>query len=127
MGFFGSPAFAFLLAGVVLNAAAQLFLKAGTHVTGVITPTRDNWWPTLLTVLHTAAFPRGHALLRVSLVIWIIGLSRVPVSVAYPLLSIGYLINAIGAHYLLGEAVSLSRWMGIGLMILGVLLVGRSA
>ena len=61
-----------------------------------------------------------------SLVVWIVGLSRVPVSVAYPLLSLGYIINAIAAHYLLGEAVTPARWLGIGFIVLGVWLVARS-
>jgi len=62
----------------------------------------------------------------VSVVVWIIGLSRVPVSIAYPMLSLGYIINAIAAHYLLGEAVTLQRWLGIGFIIVGVWLVARS-
>ena len=36
-------AFSLLFTGVLLNAAAQLLLKAGTNVLGVITLTRDNW------------------------------------------------------------------------------------
>ena len=36
-------AFSFLFTGVLLNAVAQLLLKAGTNVLGVITLTRDNW------------------------------------------------------------------------------------
>jgi len=54
------------------------------------------------------------------------GLSRVPVSVAYPMLSLGYVINAVAAHYLFGESVSVMRWFGIGFIILGVWLVARN-
>ena len=50
---------------------------------------------------------RRRLLRAVSLFVWILGLSRVPVSVAYPLLSVGYVVNAIAAHYLFGEAVTL--------------------
>ena len=50
----------------------------------------------------------------------------VVVSIAYPLLSLGYVLNAIGAHYLLGEALSATRIGGIGLIIVGVWLVMRS-
>jgi multidrug transporter EmrE-like cation transporter len=71
-------------------------------------------------------FIAGAACYALSLVVWIVGLSRVPVSMAYPLLSVGYVLNALAAHYLLGEAVTLSRWMGIGLIIAGVFLVARS-
>jgi multidrug transporter EmrE-like cation transporter len=45
---------------------------------------------------------------------------------AYPLLSIGYVLNAIAAHYLFGEAVSAARWLGIGFIVVGVWLVARS-
>ncbi len=55
------------------------------------------------------------------------GLSRVPVSVAYPMLSVGYVINAIAAYYLFGESVTISKWLGIGFIIVGVWLVARGA
>jgi drug/metabolite transporter (DMT)-like permease len=61
----------------------------------------------------------------VSLIVWILGLSRVPVSVAYPMLSLGYIVNAIAAHYLFGEAVTVQRWLGIGFIVAGVYLVAR--
>ena len=119
-------AFALLMAGVLLNAAAQLLLKAGTNVLGVITLTRENWWDTLWRMGTQGYFVVGVACYMVSLVVWIMGLSRVPVSIAYPMLSLGYVINAVAAHYLFGEAVTVSRWLGIGFIVLGVWLVARS-
>jgi multidrug transporter EmrE-like cation transporter len=67
----------------------------------------------------------GAACYVLSLFVWILGLSRVPVSVAYPLLSIGYVINAIAAHYLFGEAVTTTKWLGIGFIVIGVWLLAR--
>ena len=119
-------AFAFLLTGVILNAGAQLLLKAGTNALGVITLTRDNWWDMFLRMGTQGHFMAGVVCYMVSLVVWIMGLSRVPVSVAYPMLSLGYVINAVAAYYLFGEAVSATRWMGIGFIVLGVWLVARS-
>ena len=119
-------AFAFLLAGVLLNATAQLLLKAGTNATGVLTLTRDTWPDTLLQMATQRYFALGAACYVLSLFVWILGLSRVPVSIAYPLLSIGYIVNAIAAHYLFGEAVTVSRWLGIGFIVVGVWLVARS-
>jgi hypothetical protein len=52
------------------------------------------------------------------------GLSRVEVSVAYPMLSIGYAINAVAAWYLFGEALTLTRIAGIGIIIVGGLYRG---
>jgi drug/metabolite transporter (DMT)-like permease len=120
------PAFSLLFTGVLLNAAAQLLLKAGTNALGVITLTRDNWTGEFSRMAIEPHFIAGVACYGVSLIVWIVGLSRVPVSMAYPLLSLGYVINAIAAHYLLGEAVTLGRWLGIGFIVLGVWLVARS-
>ena len=119
-------AFAFLLTGVVLNAGAQLLLKAGTNVLGVITLDRDNWWDMLWRMGTQHFFVAGVVCYMASLLVWIIGLSRVPVSVAYPMLSLGYVINAVAAHYLFGEAVTVTRWLGIGFIVVGVWLVARS-
>jgi multidrug transporter EmrE-like cation transporter len=120
-------AFAFLITGVLLNAAAQLLLKAGTNLLGVITLTRDNWPAMLWRMATTLPFVAGTGLYVISLVVWIMGLSRVPVSVAYPMLSLGYVVNAIAAYYLFGEAVTVTRWLGIVFIILGVWLIARPA
>ena len=121
-----ATAFAFLFTGVVLNALAQLLLKAGTNAIGVIAFTRDNWLPLGTRMALEPHFIGGVACYGLSLVVWIIGLSRVPVSIAYPLLSLGYVLNAVGAHYLLGESLTAGRIGGIGLIIVGVWLVARS-
>jgi multidrug transporter EmrE-like cation transporter len=118
--------FSFLMAGVLLNALAQLLLKAGTNVLGIITLTRDNWTGEFARMAVEPHFIAGAACYAISLVVWILGLSRVPVSIAYPMLSVGYVINAIAAYYLFGEAVTLTRWTGIAFIVLGVWLVARS-
>jgi multidrug transporter EmrE-like cation transporter len=122
-----APAFMLLMMGVLLNAVAQLLLKGGTNRLGVITLNADNWASTLTRMAGEGYFIAGVALYGVSLIVWILGLSRVPVSVAYPMLSIGYIINALAAHYLFGEAVTTARWLGIGFIVIGVYLVARSA
>ena len=120
------PALALLMTGVLLNAGAQLLLKAGTNVLGVITITRSNWLETIWKMGTQGYFVLGGLFYVVSLFVWILGLSRVPVSIAYPLLSVGYIVNAIAAHYLFGENISISRGVGIGFIVVGVWLVARS-
>jgi multidrug transporter EmrE-like cation transporter len=118
--------FSLLLTGVLLNAAAQLLLKAGTNSVGVFEFSRDNIVPIgwkLATEPHIAG---GLACYVVSVVIWIMALSRVEVSIAYPLLSIGYVVNAVAAWYLFGEAVTPMRLTGIAIIIVGVWIVARS-
>ena len=119
-------AFSFLFTGVLLNAGAQLLLKAGTNVLGVITLTAGNWPAQFGRMAFEPHIVGGLACYGVSVVVWVIGLSRVPVSIAYPMLSLGYVINAIAAYYIFGETVTLSRWLGIGFIVVGVWLVARS-
>ena len=119
-------AFSFLFTGVLLNAGAQLLLKAGTNVLGVITLTADNWPAQFGRMALEPHIAGGLACYVVSVVVWLIGLSRVPVSIAYPMLSLGYVVNAVAAYYIFGESVTPGRWLGVGFIIVGVWLVARS-
>jgi multidrug transporter EmrE-like cation transporter len=56
----------------------------------------------------------------------VLALSRVDVSVAYPMLSIGYVVNALAAWLLFAEQLSATRLIGIGIIIVGCWLVARS-
>ena len=118
--------FMLVLAGVLLNAAAQLLLKAGTNGIGTFAFTADNLVPVGIKVASNPFIVSGLGCYAVSVVIWIMALSRVEVSLAYPMLSIGYVVNAVAAWYLFGEALSAQRMIGIGTIIVGVFLVARS-
>ena len=118
--------FGFIFTGIALNALAQLLLKAGTNAVGAIHLTADNWLPTGIKLATQLPILGGLACYVISVAVWIIGLSRVDVTIAYPMLSLGYIINAIGAWYFLGEMVSGQRILAIGVIIVGVVLLTRS-
>ena len=118
--------FSLLLTGVLLNAAAQLFLKAGTNRVGEFAFTLDNVVPIGMKLAANPPILAGLSCYVVSVVVWILGLSRVPVSVAYPMLSLGYIINAFAAWMLFGEALAAQKLVGIGFIVVGVFLVARS-
>ncbi len=118
--------FSLLMLGVLLNAMAQLLLKAGTNAVGQFEFNAGNIVPVGMKLALEPHIMGGMACYVVSLVVWILGLSRVEVSIAYPMLSIGYALNAVAAWYLFGEAVSITRLAGIGIIIIGVYIVARS-
>jgi multidrug transporter EmrE-like cation transporter len=119
--------FAFILSGVLLNACAQLLLKAGTNALGgAITLNAQNWLPMFVKVLTQWPIVAGLACYGVSVVVWIIGLSRTDVTVAYPMLSLGYVVSAIGAWLFLGEIVPPQRMLALAVIIVGVVLLARS-
>jgi len=115
-----------LLAGVALNAAAQIGLKSATHATGRIAGSVAGFWQASQQLLVVPAFWLALLAYGVSVGVWIVGLSRVPVSQAYPVLSLGYVLAALLAWPLLGEPVSAQRWLGIGVIIAGVWLITRT-
>jgi len=118
--------FSLVLTGVLLNAAAQLLLKAGTNAVGPFEFSTANALPVGLRLALEPHILGGIACYVVSVVVWILALSRVEVSIAYPMLSIGYLVNAVAAWYLFGESVTAVRMAGIGFIVVGVFLVARS-
>jgi multidrug transporter EmrE-like cation transporter len=118
--------FALVLCGVLLNAAAQLLLKAGTNAVGHFEFSAANVLPIGWKVATQPYVIGGLSCYVVSVVVWILALSRVEVSIAYPMLSIGYVVNAVAAYFLFGEAVGVQRLVGIGIIVLGVYVVARS-
>ena len=115
-----------VISGVLLNAAAQLLLKWATSATGPIALSwagLTNATPRLLA--HYGLWS-GIACYAISVIVWIVALSRAQVSTVYPLLSIGYIVNAVGAALLLGEALPATKLAGIGVIVVGVFLVTQS-
>ena len=118
--------FGFILAGVLLNAAGQLLLKAGvTALKSMALDWSKPWQNVLVVGLEWHVFV-GLVCYVVSVGVWMMALARVPVSVAYPMLSIGYVVNAFAAYYLFGEPLSVQKLIGIGVIVIGAVIVGRS-
>ena len=115
-----------LLGGVLLNAAAQLLLKAATRHSGaLVADSGQVSWAAVLQVLGAVPLWVGLGCYGISVILWLGALSRVPVSVAYPMLSIGYVVNAFAAAVLFGEALSVPKLAGIALICAGVFTLAR--
>ena len=118
--------FGLIFTGVMLNAVAQILMKAGTNAIGHFEFSMANILPIgwkLATEWHivTALFCYG-----ISVVVWILALSRVQVSIAYPMLSLGYVVVAVATWWLFGEALTATKMAGIGVIILGVIILFRA-
>jgi len=118
--------FGLIFTGVMLNAAAQILMKSGTNAIGHFDFSASNILPIgvkLATEWHIIVALCCYAF---SVVVWILALSRVPVSIAFPMLSMAYVVNAVAAWYLLGEAFNPTKLVGMGIIILGVIVISRA-
>ena len=115
-----------ILLSVLLNTAAQLLLKGGMNRIGELTFSWTNLFPIGLQIASNPLIILGMAFYVLSVFVWLAVLSKVEVSVAYPIVSLGYITTAIAAYYLFGEQLTLLRMLGIGVIMLGVYLVTRT-
>ncbi|MDN5864705.1 MAG: EamA family transporter [Gammaproteobacteria bacterium] len=116
-------AFILVLIGVLLNAAAQFLLKAGVNSVGVIALNLNTMLRSGLQLAINPYVLGGLSCYVVSVVVWLLALSRVQVSIAYPMLSIGYIVTALAAYFFLGETMTPIRWAGVVVIIVGVVLI----
>lgn len=119
-------AFSLVMTGVLLNAVAQLALKASVSETGIINLDLQSLFTTAGSLVSNLWLWLGLLCYAVSVVVWLLALSRVDVSIAYPMLSVGYVVNAIAAWQLFGEPLNIGKVVGIGIIIVGVYVLARS-
>jgi drug/metabolite transporter (DMT)-like permease len=121
------PLLALILASVALSAFAQIILKAGMASPVVLSAlaSADRWqaaWAvgTNLKVLG------GLFIYFASALVWLLVLSRVEVSLAYPFVGLGFVLTMVLGWWVHGDALSLQRVAGTLLIAAGAVLVGRS-
>ena len=118
---------ALILTGVGLNAAAQLLLKVATRPLAHFSDFGLETLRFSMVSLGTSlAFWAGMLCYGTSLLVWLAALSKAPVSTAYPMLSLGYIVVATISVLWLGETLSPAKVLGIALICAGVVLVSRS-
>lgn len=66
------------------------------------------------------------ASLGIAMFIWLRVLQQLPLSVAYPMISLNFVIVALCARYLFREPTDKQHWIGTGLILLGIFLMSRS-
>ena len=118
--------FILILLTVFFNTAAQIALKAGMLQIGHFGFTWENFIPITLKIIASPWIIFGIIIYAGSVGVWLMVLSRIPVSIAYPISSLGYVTSAIAAYYLWGENLTLIRIAGIIVILVGVYMVARN-
>jgi len=79
-----------------------------------------------LAVLKSPKVMTGLFLYGLSAVVWLIILTRVDLSFAYPMIGISYIFMLLISKFLLNEQVSPLRWIGAVVISIGVVIITRS-
>lgn len=115
------PPILFILTSVACSSLAHFILKIGANAlsresigSSMMFSALGNGWLWLGMTLHVTA-----------LGLWIVALSRTDLSYAYPFIGLGFVATTMAGAWLLHEPVTMMRWGGVGLIVLGVVLVAR--
>ncbi len=120
------PGFGFILTSVGFNVAGQLVWRHAMQRFGPVSFGVARLWPTLKGMFGQPFVLLGILCYAVSLVFWLGALSRVELSKAYPMLSIGYIAVFVLSGVFLGESMNPLKFLGTLLVVCGLFLVMRS-
>ena len=121
-----------LVLGAVGTATlGQLLLKSGMTAVGRLGASALQ--QPLQTALAVASVPTiwfglaaYAAAYGLGAVLWLVVLSRLDLSFAYPLLALSYILIPLLSYLILGENVPALRWVGIAVIFMGVVIVART-
>ena len=110
---------------VVVSTFAHVCLKAGA---ANLPKSLEGIGPSMFAQLITNGYlMAGVALHGVALAIWMVALSKLDLSVAYPLMALGYPLVMIAAYFIFNEPLTLHKIAGVFLIGSGVLLISATA
>ncbi len=119
--------FIIALGSVSLNALAQIALRKTMLTLGQMPSELSGYFNLALNLLSNIWFMLGMGCYVISIGLWMVVLGKVEVSLAYPLLSVGYILTAVIGYFFMGENVNLIRIIGLTFICVGIIIISRSA
>lgn len=120
------PIFLLIVLTDIGETAAEIFMKKGLNNIGIASVTFGNVLEFASRNIVSPYIWAGAAIYVVSFMVWVAILSRLDLSIAFPIGSTSYIFVPIMATIFLGEKVSLLRWAGILLIVSGIHVLSRS-
>lgn len=116
-----------ILTNVLLTSVAQILLKGGMSAPAVVRGLAEGFrWSTVAVVAGNPLVATGLAMYFLSAVVWLVVLSRVQVSLAYPFIGAGFVVTMLLAWFIYGETLTSARVAGTLLIAIGVAVLARS-
>ena len=117
-----------IITSVILGAIGQIFLKIGMSRIGTIDAKLSLLDSIIyyVKVIFSLFVFLGLFSYGVSMFMWLWVLSKYELSYARPFVSLGYIIIAFYSFFFMGEHLGAIRWIGIILIVIGVVFISKS-
>jgi undecaprenyl phosphate-alpha-L-ara4N flippase subunit ArnE len=110
-----------IIAQSLLLVGAQSLLKVSVQLFG-----KFQWtWHFFKSALTTWQFAAAGVCALSAMLVWMFVLKKYDFSLAYPLLSISYIIGLLVAYFFFHETIPLTRWIGVLIVMIGVYLIAK--
>lgn len=120
----GLPLLTMIVGSVAMSALAQILLRHGMSRPSVQAALgQGEAVPAVLAIASSPGVIGGLALYGLGAMVWLLVLARVPVSMAYAFVALGFLLTMALGCLVLGEVLTLRKVMGTLLVAAGVWLV----
>lgn len=118
---------ALVLIAALLGGAGHVMLAKGMKTIGDMTEVSSHRLGAMVTRTVTNPWVLFGVFLQASFfAMYLMLLSRAEVSQVLPMTAADYIVVVFLAHLVLAEAVTPARWLGVGFITLGVLMVWRT-
>ncbi len=115
-----------LFSSILLASLGQVLLKKGMIGVGIFSAKQGNMLSYYFRAFTNPYVFVGFCFFIVSSFVWLLVLSRLPLSLAYPCVAFGYVIVAISSKFIFHETISIVRWLGIFVICIGIFLISRT-
>lgn len=112
---------------VMTSVLGQTTIKLGVSQPGSNGLSIGDPTALLTTIVQSPLVLSGLVLYGIGALAWIVVLSRLDLSLAYPFVALNFVLITIISKYALAEPIPTVRWIGIGFIAIGILLIARGA
>lgn len=117
---------AMLALAILFAVVSQLLFKSGVGSIGQVTLTRDTLPAEIWKLATSPYIVVGMALYSVGFLAWLGAMSRFGLSYVYPFTSMNYVLVLLFSWIVFNEPLSLIRWLGVAVIILGIFIASRA-
>jgi len=119
----------FILVSVLLSSGSQILMKLGMSAPAIQAAlgSADGTFRIAVAIASSPPIILGLTCFGLSAIIWLLVLSRIPLSTAYPFVALGIAITVAAGRVLFNEPITPAQLCGVILIVVGVITISVSS